>query len=175
MSRGRGWRDLDHWGCWAAEHCAWLSINTALPLQTEATVFVLVCGPDPDAAVLCDVQVSDGSAVAVRARTIATWTAAAGRVAPDGTLAVRLRSAPLVRTRPDEPDHLVGLIAVGYAPAGDPLAQTAFAASVVPLSDRLTCAPSGEKPGPVSQSPRTPVDIATNFVPVGTLHAGLVY
>ena len=133
MSRGRGWRDLDHWGCWAAEHCAWLSINTALPQHSDVTVFLLICGPNPETATLCDVQVSGGATVAARAMTVSTWTSAAGRVGADNTLTIRIRSAPLIVMSSSKHDHLIGLVAVGYVPAGDPLAQMAFAASVVPL------------------------------------------
>lgn len=133
MTRGSGWGDLGPWGCWAKQHCAWLAIDTTLPPGTRATVFLLVCGPDPEATVLCDVQVTDGPAVAARAGSIARWTAATGRVAADGTLAVRIRSAPLLPAGVTDTDPLVGLVALGYAPAGDRAAQIGFAEDVIPL------------------------------------------
>lgn len=133
MTRVSGWGDLDHWGCWAAAHCAWLSINTALPSGAPATVFLLVCGPDPETTVLCDIQVADGPAVLARAGTIARWTSASGRVAIDGTLAVRIRSAPLATARANLSDPLVGLVALGYVPAGDRAAQIRFAETIVPV------------------------------------------
>jgi hypothetical protein len=65
-----------------------------------------------------------------------------------------------------------------WPPANDSYATAG--SSVVPASGRLTSAPSGSRPRPVSQSPAGPVTVpSTDFmvtllVPVGALHAGLV-
>lgn len=133
MTRLGGWRDLDHWGCWTAEQCAWLSVNTTMQPGAEANVFLLICGPDPEATLLCDIRVADGPAVTARAGTIARWTAATGRVGPDGTLVVRIRSAPLMPVNTAGADRLVGVVALGYAPTGDRVAQFRLAESVIPL------------------------------------------
>lgn len=133
MTRRGGWGDLGHWGCWAAEHCARLSVNTVLSAGSQATVFLLICGPDPEVTLLCEIQVEGGPAVAARAGTIARWVAATGCVTDDGSLAVRIRSAPVLSTRANETDHLVGLVALGYVPAGDRAAQIRFVETLIPF------------------------------------------